>query len=163
MERPALIGLSRDITAHKATLLGRSLRAGDLACRYGGEELALILHGSTLEDAQLRLDVLRRVIRQTRMVYRGGELPAITVSIGVVMAVEAGETDAATLLNRADTALHQAKVQGRNRVVAVFSESGSDQPTGNSSEKLRIAGNSPGRRGGSPESGCNTATRWAMP
>ena len=97
-------------------LLGRSLRAGDLACRYGGEELTLILHGSALEDAQLRIDGLRRAIRQTRMAYRGSELPAITVSIGVA-AAEATETDATTLLSRADTALYQAKAQGRDRVV----------------------------------------------
>lgn len=116
-------------------LLGRSLRAGDLACRYGGEELTLILHGSTLEDAQLRLDSLRRAIRQTRMAYRGGELPAITVSIGVVMAVEAAEMDATTLLSRADAALYQAKAQGRNRVVAAVDGQPSNQLTGNSSEK----------------------------
>jgi diguanylate cyclase (GGDEF)-like protein len=115
-------------------LLGKSLRAGDLPCRYGGEELTLILHGSTLEDARLLLDDLRRAIRQTRMVYRGGELPAITVSIGVA-AAEAAETDAATLLSRADAALYQAKAQGRDRVVAAVDGQPSNQPTGNSSEK----------------------------
>ena len=114
-------------------LLGKTLRAGDLPCRYGGEELTLILHGSTLEDAQLRLDSLRRAIRQTRMFYRGGELPAITVSIGVA-AAEAAETDATALLNRADAALYQAKTQGRNRVVAAVGGQPSNQPTGNSSE-----------------------------
>ena len=50
------------------------------------------------------------------MVYRGGELPAITVSIGVT-AAEAAETDATTLLNRADAALYQAKAQGRDHMV----------------------------------------------
>ena len=97
-------------------LLGHSLRAGDLPCRYGGEELTLILHGSTLEDARLRLDTLRRGIRQLHLLYRESELPAITVSIGVA---EAGseETDATALLGRADAALYQAKARGRNRVV----------------------------------------------
>jgi len=99
-------------------LLGKSLRAGDLPCRYGGEEFTLILHGSTLEDAELRLEGLRRAVRQTGMFYRGGELPAITVSIGVT-AAEATEMDATALLSRADAALYQAKAQGRNRVVAV--------------------------------------------
>ncbi len=99
-------------------LLNKSLRAGDLPCRYGGEEFTLILHGSTLEDAQLRLEGLRRAVRQTGIFYRGGELPAITVSIGVT-AAEAAETDATMLLSRADAALYQAKAQGRNRVVVV--------------------------------------------
>lgn len=115
-------------------LLGKTLRAGDLPCRYGGEELTLILHGSTLEDARLRLDELRQALRKTRMVYRGGELPAITVSIGVT-AAEAAETDATTLLNRADAALYQAKAQGRDRVVAATGGQLSSQPIGNSSEK----------------------------
>ena len=115
-------------------LLGKTLRASDLACRYGGEELTLILHGSTLEDAKLRLDSLRRAVRQTRIVYRGSELPAITVSIGMT-AVEATETDAMALLNRADAALYQAKAQGRNRVVAAVGGQPSNQPIGNSSEK----------------------------
>ena len=115
-------------------LLGKTLRASDLACRYGGEELTLILHGSTLEDAKLRLDSLRRAVRQTRIAYRGGELPAITVSIGVT-AAEATETDAMALLNQADAALYQAKAQGRNRVVAAVGGQPSHQPIGNSSEK----------------------------
>ena len=110
-------------------LINGSLRAGDLPCRYGGEELTLILHGSTLEDAQLRLDSLRRAIRQTRIPYRGGELPAITVSIGVAEAGP-GETDA-VVLGRADAALYHAKAQGRNRVVA-----GVDEPLSTQSQPL---------------------------
>jgi diguanylate cyclase (GGDEF)-like protein len=53
---------------------------------------------------------------QLRVLYQGGELPAITVSIGVTAAGEQ-EVDAAALLARADAALYQAKEQGRNRVV----------------------------------------------
>jgi diguanylate cyclase (GGDEF)-like protein len=48
--------------------------------------------------------------------YQDGVLPPITVSIGVAVAA-VGETDAATLLSRADAALYEAKTQGRNRVV----------------------------------------------
>lgn len=85
--------------------------------RYGGEELTLILYGSTLENAQLRLDSFRQAVQQTHIPYRDGELPAITVSIGVAEA-KPGETDAVAVLSRADAALYQAKAQGRNRVVA---------------------------------------------
>ena len=97
-------------------LLRRSLRAGDLACRYGGEELTVIMPGSSLDDAQTRLDDLRRAIMYLHLSYRNGELPAMTVSIGVA-AAGAEETDATVLLGRADAALYQAKEQGRNRVV----------------------------------------------
>jgi diguanylate cyclase (GGDEF)-like protein/PAS domain S-box-containing protein len=102
-------------------LLNRSLRADDIACRYGGEELTLVMPGSSLEDAEGRLESLRRAIMQMRILHQGGDLPAITVSIGVA-AAEEQEVDAAALLARADTALYQAKEQGRNRVV-VFSYS----------------------------------------
>ena len=97
-------------------LLNHSLRAGDIACRYGGEELTVILPGSTLDDARSRLDSLRRAIMQQRVVYQGGDLPAITVSIGVA-AAKAQEVDFAALLSRADAALYQAKEGGRNRII----------------------------------------------
>ncbi len=98
-------------------LLKRSLRASDIACRYGGEELTVILPGSTLNDAQARLDSLRRAIMQLRLSHQGAALPAITLSIGVAAAGER-EVDAAALLARADAALYQAKAGGRNRVIA---------------------------------------------
>ena len=97
-------------------LLRDFLRVGDLACRYGGEELTVILPGSSLEDARIRLDGLRQAVRQLHVGHPGGALPAITVSIGVAAAAPA-ETDATALLGRADAALYRAKAQGRNRVV----------------------------------------------
>jgi diguanylate cyclase (GGDEF)-like protein/PAS domain S-box-containing protein len=97
-------------------LLKSSLRGGDIACRYGGEELTVILPGAALEQARLRLDHLRRAVMDLHLPYRGDVLPAITISIGLAEA-QPDETDAAALLARADAALYQAKEQGRNRVV----------------------------------------------
>ena len=99
-------------------LLSCTLRAGDLACRYGGEELTLILPGASLDAARGRLDGLRTAITQQRLRYQGADLPPITVSIGVTVA-GARETDAVAVLKRADAALYRAKEAGRNRVVAV--------------------------------------------
>ncbi|NJM13156.1 MAG: GGDEF domain-containing protein [Synechococcaceae cyanobacterium SM1_2_3] len=97
-------------------LLNHSLRGGDIACRYGGEELTVILPGSTLEDARMRLDRMRQAIMHMRVLYQGGDLPVITVSIGVAAGEQ--EMDAAALLGRADAALYQAKADGRNRVIS---------------------------------------------
>lgn len=101
-------------------LLRRSLRSSDIACRYGGEELTVILPGSTLADARERLESLREAVMQLHLFYRGGELPAVTVSIGVAGAVP-GEMEVTTLLSRADAALYQAKKSGRNRVIVACS------------------------------------------
>ena len=98
-------------------LLKHLLRADDVACRYGGEELTVILPGATPDDAQVKLNTVRRAIMAMRVLYQGETLPAITVSVGVAAAGEQ-ETDGAALLGRADAALYLAKEQGRNRVIA---------------------------------------------
>lgn len=96
-------------------LLRRSLRASDIACRYGGEELTVVMPGSSSDDARKRLDEVRQTIGQLRLRYRNEELPAITVSIGIAEAVDQ-QTDATALPGRADVALYQAKKQGRNQI-----------------------------------------------
>jgi len=97
-------------------LLRGTLRASDLACRYGGEEFTVVMPDSTLNDARIRLDTLRQAVMQLHLGYQDRDLPAITVSIGVA-AAQPKETDIAALLGRADAALYQAKKEGRNRVV----------------------------------------------
>jgi diguanylate cyclase (GGDEF)-like protein/PAS domain S-box-containing protein len=96
-------------------LLLRSIRSGDQACRYGGEELTLILPGASLENAQARLEMLRQAVASLRVNYQQ-PLPTITVSIGVTECTI--DDNANTLINRADAALLQAKRAGRNQVVA---------------------------------------------
>ncbi len=96
-------------------LLRDSLRSGDLACRYGGEELTLILPGASLKDAHARLEALREAVALLPVRHRDGNLPPVTVSVGLAAAAP-HETDAAALLGRADAALYLAKAGGRNRV-----------------------------------------------
>ncbi len=98
-------------------LLNRSLRGGDIICRYGGEELTVVMPGLSLTVAEARLEKLRQAVMELRIPYQDGELPAITMSIGVAVA-ESMETDVTALLNRADIALYQAKAQGRNCIVS---------------------------------------------
>lgn len=97
-------------------LLRNSLRGGDIACRYGGEELTIILSGATLKHAMPRLDSIREMIMNLSIHSRGRDLPKITVSIGISEA-KPDETDSANILKRADVALYQAKQQGRNRIM----------------------------------------------
>ena len=96
------------------TLLG-SVRAEDLACRYGGEEFLLILPECPLEQAGVRADQIRGRLKELYL-EREGELPdVVTVSIGVSAFQET--TDSVELLIKfADDALYQAKHAGRDRV-----------------------------------------------
>ena len=93
------------------------IRDLDVLGRYGGEEFAIVLPGTVLEQAQQHLaERLRRAVADAPIPTARGEL-TLTVSIGVAEAT--GETkDLAALIDRADTALYQAKEGGRNRVVA---------------------------------------------
>ncbi|MDQ5911764.1 MAG: putative Diguanylate cyclase [Pseudomonadota bacterium] len=97
-------------------LLLRSVRVGDHACRYGGEEMTLVLPNAALDVAWTRLDHLRQAMAQLEVIYQSQQLPTITVSIGA-SATLPSEKDAMAVLSRADMALYQAKKQGRNQVV----------------------------------------------
>jgi diguanylate cyclase (GGDEF)-like protein len=77
----------------------------DVLARYGGEEFAVILPGSTLEDAVLTVD-------QLRLATPGGQ----TFSAGVALWDHG--TDPAEAIAQADAALYRAKRSGRNQVLA---------------------------------------------
>lgn len=90
------------------------VRAYDIACRVGGEELAIIMPRVHIDEARARLERLRGDIHACVSTHNGAQLPAITVSVGVAD-LDSGSPD--DLLHRADTALYAAKRGGRNRLV----------------------------------------------
>ncbi|MDR2164858.1 MAG: diguanylate cyclase [Zoogloeaceae bacterium] len=99
-----------------AWLLRQRLRQTDIIGRYGGEEFVVGLIGARLDDAN---DVMGRIREDfSRISFRGvnGNAFRVTLSAGVVIR-ERGDDDLATLLETADSALYEAKRQGRNRVV----------------------------------------------
>jgi diguanylate cyclase (GGDEF)-like protein len=97
-------------------LLRENLRKSDVGCRYGGEELLLIFLDSSVDDARGRLADICEQIRSMQIPYRGGQLPQVTVSVGI-SATTLGHEEAVTLLRAADAALYQAKKSGRDRIV----------------------------------------------
>ena len=93
--------------------LDRNLRPGDAVYRYGGEEFAAILPGADLAQARI---IAERLLGP---VDSGGITDEpITLSIGVACSEGLPEPVAARLFELADSALYQAKEQGRHRVVA---------------------------------------------
>ena len=98
-----------------ARLCGSQTRDSDVAARIGGEEFAVLLPETELEDARAAAERLRTAVAELRMPNGGGEI-AFTVSVGAAEA-SGVMADPAELTKRADEALYAAKRSGRNRVV----------------------------------------------
>ncbi len=104
-------------------LLRGRVRSGDVPCRYGGEELALLLPDASLDTTRDRAEVLREATEALQVMYRGRPLGPITVSLGVAAFPDQG-ADGISVLRAADTALYQSKTAGRNRVTVASPAAG---------------------------------------
>lgn len=100
------------------------LRASDLSARYGGEEFCVLLPETDLEGGRTKAERLREAVQGCDWEAHGlGVADAVTVSIGVATYPVHGDTPT-QLLQAADTALYEAKRQGKNRVVIGQAPSG---------------------------------------
>ncbi len=99
------------VLALVAQTVEKSLRPTDLAARYGGEELVVILPETPLEGARIAAERVRAAIGASKL----ANVPRpITISIGAATLAE--DQSAEDLLKRADELLYLAKERGRNRV-----------------------------------------------
>jgi diguanylate cyclase (GGDEF)-like protein len=103
------------VLANIGRLIGETLRVGDLACRWGGEEFLLAFPGMTTTEAGQVAERLRALIAGST------QMAGVTISIGVSSIPSVPMDDAGDMLTAgvqvADTALYVAKAEGRNRVV----------------------------------------------
>lgn len=107
-----------------ASILARSaLRATDLVARYGGEEFAIILPGASLNMAVLLSERIRQSVAEARLPHAADPQGIVTISAGVATVLPSTDVEMATLVERADRALYEAKNRGRDRVEP-WSESG---------------------------------------
>jgi diguanylate cyclase (GGDEF)-like protein len=95
-----------------AEVLGAQIRAGDIACRTGGEEFCVVLPQTSHAKAER---LARRVVDAVRAAHLGPR-GNLTVSAGVATSPQSHE-DLEHLVRRADDHLLQAKREGRDRVV----------------------------------------------
>jgi diguanylate cyclase (GGDEF)-like protein/PAS domain S-box-containing protein len=95
--------------------LTKNTRGQDIACRYGGEEFAVVLSDATLAGALQRSDILREEVKQLKVHYGGQLLGMVSISMGLALFPDHGAT-IAEVLRAADQALYSAKREGRDRV-----------------------------------------------
>lgn len=96
-------------------LLKRSTRGQDIACRYGGEEFAIVLSDANVDGAHRRAEILRGQVKQLGVEYAGQLLGTVSISIGVALYPDHGTT-IGDVLRASDQALYCAKREGRDRV-----------------------------------------------
>lgn len=110
--------LQRIANAIKATLR----RPADLVARYGGEEFAIVLPDTTMDGAIALAEEIRMRIESLAILCEtAGIAGRVTLSLGVSSALPNSHAADHPLLTQADTALYQAKANGRNRV-AIYRE-----------------------------------------
>jgi two-component system cell cycle response regulator len=96
--------------------LGGELRAIDVAGRYGGEEFLVVFSNTTAKEASDAMERARLAVCATPITLREtGDVIDVTMSAGIAEAFMDDSVE--TLIERADTALYEAKRSGRNRVV----------------------------------------------
>lgn len=98
-----------------AGCLRERLREADFIARIGGEEFVMLLPETTAEQAAIAMDDIRRNIAQLTIPMPEGQGARVSVSFGIASFVQGDDMDRA--FTRADSALYQAKREGRDRVV----------------------------------------------
>lgn len=98
-----------------ARLLEDNTRGSDICCRYGGEEMAVILPETPLDEAVLLANKLCAQVRDYTFLGTEEQPLSVTTSIGVAQH-NPGMNYPAALVEAADQALYRAKELGRNRV-----------------------------------------------
>lgn len=105
-----------DVLIETANRLQDHVRAGDIVCRWGGEELLVVLPDTELDSALAVAEKLRCAVGETPMAA-GGHSIKQTISFGVTCYHNDEHID--TTIMRADSALYLAKEGGRNRAASV--------------------------------------------
>ncbi|MEG4393668.1 diguanylate cyclase [Microcoleus sp. BROC3] len=101
-------------------LASSAQRRGDLAARYGGEEFAVILPRTDMKGAKQVAESIRSDLKDAAIFHAASKIGKfVTLSIGVTNAVAAAGLSIEGLIREADRALYRAKLEGRDRIVAL--------------------------------------------
>ena len=100
-----------------AAILKKNSRTSDVVCRYGGEEMTIILTNTNKKDAEITANKICQAVRNNKFTLANGEKVNVTISVGVATVGENGNTPQ-EIIEYSDKCLYKAKETGRNRVVA---------------------------------------------
>lgn len=99
---------------YAVSVFNSALRSSDYLGRIGGEEFALILYDTELQDAVGIAENLRLALEQSHFIVESNVIE-LTISIGVTQ-ILGTDSDIKSILSRADEAMYHAKKSGRNKV-----------------------------------------------
>lgn len=98
-----------------AQILKKNVRSTDIVCRYGGEEMAIILTNTKNEDALVTAQKICHAVAEHPLKLVNGNGVQVTISLGVSTYPSNGDTPQA-MIKFADDCLYKAKEHGRNQV-----------------------------------------------
>ncbi len=92
-------------------------RAADLAARYGGEEMAVILPNTDSKGAFMVAENIRQKIASLKIIHQASRVSDyVSISLGIASCIPDVNSSPKELIKKADEALYKAKDTGRNRV-----------------------------------------------
>jgi diguanylate cyclase (GGDEF)-like protein len=110
------------VLAAVSRCLSEQIRMSDTLVRYGGEEFAVLLPNTSMENARILAERTREAVSNLRTTIPQADRPlSVTISVGVAALPDQGSTGEDLLL-AADKALFRAKETGRNRVATASSK-----------------------------------------
>lgn len=98
-----------------AQTLKRNVRATDIVCRYGGEEMSIILPNTSKDEAQSTAEKICQRVASRKFKLAQDKETNVTISLGVSTFPNDGDT-ASKVIDAADKRLYSAKHNGRNQV-----------------------------------------------
>lgn len=122
-----------------AGTVDRQLRKLDIACRYGGEEFAVILPGTPLGQASKVAERIRAAVESLMLEDEAGQPLQVTMSLGVAGFVASQTCTPSRLIDAADAELYSAKAAGRNRVSTAREKLTADQSVTNEEKSALFA------------------------
>ena len=107
-----------EVLRQAAAVIKEHLRESDIPSRYGGEEFAVLLPFTHIDEAEIVGERLRKAVEEASItIYQDTEEEKqINVTISMGLAEYDGKETGEALFERADKALYEAKTNGRNQV-----------------------------------------------